>query len=45
MRMLLMILWRLIFGSGPGNYVGCLDNDELEDQLDAIERFERKTAA
>lgn len=45
MRMILTILWRLIFGAGPGNYVGCLCNDDLEDQLDAIERFEREATA
>lgn len=44
MRMLWKILMALIFGAGPGNYVGCLPNDELEEELDAIERFERKTA-
>jgi hypothetical protein len=39
-----VILWRLIFGPPPGNYVGCLDNDELEEELDAIAEFERETA-
>lgn len=44
MKWFFIFLWRLIFGTGPGNYVGCLPNDELEEELDAIERFERKTA-
>lgn len=45
MKWLIIIPWRLIFGSPPGNYVGCLPNDELEEHLDAIAKFEKEATA
>lgn len=47
LKWLVIIPWRLIFGPPEGNFVTCLacmDNDDLDEELEAIERFERKTA-
>lgn len=42
MRMLLVILWRLIFGAPDGNYVGCFSNNEIDIEYDIVDAVEKK---
>lgn len=44
MRWFFTILWRLIFGGGSGNYLGCLSNEDLDSEIDIVDQVERKTA-